>query len=106
MEPIQQTLPSRVHLVTRIDPLPDTFLVPGLIMCYGGDINNYPLQYPRISQPDMPSYSQLVVGTIWNWHQEGGSYQGKQDRFIHNVSIVTCSNATTGSTLQYNSSQK
>ena len=82
MEPIQQTLASRVHLVTCIDPLPDTFLVPGLIMCYGGDINDY----PRISQPDMPSYSQLVVGTIWNWHQEGGSYQGKQDRCIHNVS--------------------
>ena len=101
MEPIQQTLPSRAHVVTHIDCLPATSLVPGLIMCYGGDINDY----PRISQPVIPSRSQLVVGTIWNWQQEVGDDQGKQDRFIHNVSIVTCSNATTGSTLQYNSSQ-
>ena len=80
MEPVQQTLPSRSHVVTHIILLSPTSLVPGLIMCYGGDINDY----PRVAQPVIPSCSQLVVGTIWNnrQQQEEGSGQGNT-RQIH-----------------------
>ena len=73
-------------MVMRISPPPATSLVTGLNMCYGGRINDY----PRISPPVISSYSQLVVGTIRDWQQEEGGGQGKQDRFIHNMSTSSC----------------
>ena len=79
MEPVQRTLLSRSHVVTHIIPPSATPLVPGLIMCHGGDINDY----PRVAHPVIPSCSQLVVGTIWNkQQQEEGSGQGNT-RQIH-----------------------
>ena len=77
MEPIQQALPSSVVMHIGI-VVPATLLVTGLIMCYGGSINDH----PRAVLPRTSSHSLLVVGTMWRHPQGEDTSQGKENNFI------------------------